>query len=507
MYRQVALHITDKDYHRILWKDPGTGDLITLRMTRVTYGVTSSSYHSIRALQIATTATTVPATIEALKRGFYVDDNLGGADSTQDAIALRADLTQALATVQMPIRKWCTNSPDVAASIPPEDRGTATVVVAEGETGVRTLGVGWNMHKDVFAFIVPDAIKGKLSPDHGKPMTRRKLLSNIATVFDPLGWLGPTTIRMKILFQKTWVHTSSWDDQLPPEVVEQFIDWARDLLAVEFLEIPRHVFPNMDIDEPYTLALFCDSSETAMAACVYVCSTAVTRRNPRLLAAKTRLAPLKKQSVPRLELCAMCLGAKLVNAVQAALSHSPRQCDTILAFTDSTVALAWVASESARWKTFVANRVQQIHTALPGINWLHVPTDQNPADLGTRSASPPLNELKLWWNGPAFLREGEIPPQPQLSEQDANAETRRIVTVNADAPLSDVPTASQIPKTPTVDDGPLVLTHISDFQRLLRRINRTFAALYKLRGKTLPTYKNLALIAVLRQIQANAFPQ
>ena len=154
--------------------------------------------------------------------------------------------------------------------------------------------------------------------------------------------------------------------------------------------------PNMDIDEPYTLALFCDSSETAMAACVYVCSTAVTRRNPRLLAAKTRLAPLKKQSVPRLELCAMCLGAKLVNAVQAALSHSPRQCDTILAFTDSTVALAWVASESARWKTFVANRVQQIHTALPGINWLHVPTDQNPADLGTRSASPPLNELKLW---------------------------------------------------------------------------------------------------------------
>ena len=70
MYRQVALHITDKDYHRILWKDPDTGDLITLRMTRVTYGVTSPSYHSIRALQIATTTTTVPATIEALKRGF-----------------------------------------------------------------------------------------------------------------------------------------------------------------------------------------------------------------------------------------------------------------------------------------------------------------------------------------------------------------------------------------------------------------------------------------------------
>ena len=82
-----------------------------------------------------------------------------------------------------------------------------------------------------------------------------------------------------------------------------------------------------------------------------------------------------------------------------------------------------------------------------------------------------------------------MPPQPQLSEQEAIAETRRIVTVNADAPQSDVPTASQTPKTPTVDDGPLVLTHISDFQRLLRRINRTFAALYKLRGKTLPQTK------------------
>ena len=195
MYRQVALHITDKDFHRILWKDPDTGELITLRMTRVTYRCYQLVVpFNLRSLQIATTATTIPATIEALKRGFYVDDYLGGADSTQAAIALRADLTQALATVQMPIRKWCTNSPDVAASIPPEDRETATVVVAEGETGVRTLGVGWNMQKDVFAFIVPDAIKAKLSPEPGKPMTRRKLLSNIATVFDPLGWLGPTTI-------------------------------------------------------------------------------------------------------------------------------------------------------------------------------------------------------------------------------------------------------------------------------------------------------------------------
>ena len=88
----------------------------------------------------------------------------------------------------MPIRKWCTNDQLVANSIPPEDRETATVIVAEGETGVRTLGVEWNMHKDVFAFIVPDAIKKKLAPENGKPMTRRKLLSNIATVFDPV-WL------------------------------------------------------------------------------------------------------------------------------------------------------------------------------------------------------------------------------------------------------------------------------------------------------------------------------
>ena len=162
MYRQVALSYHRQGFSSNPLEYPDTGELITLRMTRVTYGVTSSSYHSIRALQIATTATTIPATIEALQRGFYVDDYLGGADSTQAAIALRAGLTQALATVQMPIRKWCTNSPDVAASIPPEDRETATVVVAEGETGVRTLGVGWNMQKDVFAFIVPDAIKEKL---------------------------------------------------------------------------------------------------------------------------------------------------------------------------------------------------------------------------------------------------------------------------------------------------------------------------------------------------------
>ena len=116
----------------------------------------------------------------------------------------------------MPIRKWCSNSKEVLAQIPEDDRETATVVVAPDEHGVKTLGVGWHMVDDKFVFIVPDALRHHPtleSPD--TPLTRRKLLSSIATVFDPLGWIAPVTVCMKILFQRSWSVTSDWNDKLP----------------------------------------------------------------------------------------------------------------------------------------------------------------------------------------------------------------------------------------------------------------------------------------------------
>ena len=388
MYRQIGLHPADQDFHRLIWRGDPQAPLQVFRMTRVTYGITSSSYHAIRALQEAAEHTECERTRTVLRHDFYVDDFLGGAQSTEEALALRAELTKALSCMKMPIRKWSSNDADVLAHIPEEDREKHTVEVASQEWGVKTLGVVWNAGQDTFTFVVPSNLQNHPAVQPNAEITRRKLASAIATVFDPAGWLSPVTIEMKILFQRTWSETSSWDDPLRPETVAPFLIWVKKLLDTQYLEIPRRVLITPPAESlEYKLVLFTDASELAMAACVYVVVNTGSAPSSRLLAAKTKLAPKKTLTVPRLELMAMLLGARLYAAVKLALASTPYVCAEFSAYTDSTVALAWVRSDPSRWGIFVANRVVQIQQLVPAEQWRHVPGEENPADL---SHSPSL---------------------------------------------------------------------------------------------------------------------
>ena len=129
MYRQIGLHPADQDFHRLIWRGDPQAPLQVFRMTRVTYGITSSSYHAIRALQESAEHTECERTRTVLRHDFYVDDFLGGAQSTEEALALRAELKKALSCLRMPIRKWSSNDGDVLAHIPEEDREKHTVEV------------------------------------------------------------------------------------------------------------------------------------------------------------------------------------------------------------------------------------------------------------------------------------------------------------------------------------------------------------------------------------------
>ena len=334
----------------------------------------------------------------------------------------------------MPIRKWCSNSKSVLDQIPEDDRETATVVVAPDEHGVKTLGVGWHMGDDTFVFIVLDALRHHptlQTPD--TPLTRRKLLSSIATVFDPLGWIAPLTVCMKILFQRSWSVTSDWNDKLPADICTAFREWVQDLLKVEFLTIPRRVVvDNLDDDNRnYELHLFCDASEQAMAACVYIVSKDATGQHARLLCAKTKLAPRKTLTVPRLELGAMLLGVKLITACKESMVSMKYVNTRVCAYSDSTVALIWTKSCASKWGIFVANRVIAIQDVVGPDQWFHVPGVDNPADLATRESRPKLDDLPLWWNGPQFLREGTLHVQPLLESNDLMDERKRTPTVAA----------------------------------------------------------------------------
>jgi hypothetical protein len=148
---------------------------------------------------------------------------------------------------------------------------------------------------------------------------------------------------------------------------------------------------------------FCDASEKTYGACLYLRSTDHRGRlSCKLLCSKSRVAPVRKVTLPRLELCGAVLLAKLIKRTVPVLAvpiHS------IHLFTDSTVVLAWIMATPTRWKTFVANRVAQIqeHTSIEC--WRYVSTHENPADLISRGADPAtLLEAQIWWKGPEWLQ-------------------------------------------------------------------------------------------------------
>ncbi|KAG8175044.1 hypothetical protein JTE90_026023 [Oedothorax gibbosus] len=125
-----------------------------------------------------------------------------------------------------------------------------------------------------------------------------------------------------------------------------------------------------------------------------------------MLASKSRVAPIRVISIPRLELCACVLLAQLVCKLRSALRLDVSK---VVLHTDSTVALSWLATPANRLKTFIANRVSKVQRLTEDCQWKHVPSNINPADLVSRGLGPQeITIQKLWWNGPSFLERGEL---------------------------------------------------------------------------------------------------
>jgi len=147
---------------------------------------------------------------------------------------------------------------------------------------------------------------------------------------------------------------------------------------------------------------FCDSSEKAYGACLYLRSVNQQREvTTKLLCSKSRVFPVKKVTLPRLELCAVFLLAQLIQKTVPALNL---KIDRILLWTDSTIVLSWLATSATKWKTFVANRVSQIQELTAGCEWRHAASTNNPADLISRRTNPEtLKNCRLWWVGLEWL--------------------------------------------------------------------------------------------------------
>jgi hypothetical protein len=283
------------------------------------------------------------------------------------------------------------------ACVPTEDR-MLKVDLDEGcLPSMKTLGIGWSAEEDEFSF--------SINSEADRIITKRSFLKKMATLFDPLGFLSPFTIRAKILLQEMWMAGLDWDDPVDDSLNQKAQKWFKELNDLTKIQIPRCLMKNKEVSCA-RLHVFVDSSKEAYGAVVYIQHVyADGMTSERFVASKTRVAPLKSMSIPRLELLAGVLGMKLAGSIANVLEIP--MSDTIF-WSDSMNVLWWIRGHSRDFKPFVANRIGEIQRCTSPAQWRYVPTDVNSADLLTRGITAlELIEKDSWWYGPVFLAEPE----------------------------------------------------------------------------------------------------
>ena len=296
------------------------------------------------------------------------------------------------------LHKWQSNVRHLEAddSSPDEEGQTYAkqqLGAKEGES--KLLGVPWNKEKDEIQVSFPTFT--------AEP-TKRGILAKIAKVYDPLGLAPPVTLSGKALYREACDTRSAWDNPLASDLKGKWNKGEQSL--PEHIEVARSVVKHEEKNLSIDLDAFGDASGKGVSAAVYAVVEQPSGMNEGLFTAKSRLSK-KRLTIPRLELVSGHMATDLVYNVKEALEGFPVR--KVYGWLDSTVALHWIRG-NGEYKQFVGNRVKKIQEKQ--ITWRHVPTEENPAYVGSRGGEvSKLTTLK--WRGPSWLsRPQDRPPDP-----------------------------------------------------------------------------------------------
>ncbi|XP_015119512.1 uncharacterized protein LOC107042827 [Diachasma alloeum] len=286
---------------------------LTTKLNTVTFGLASAPYLAIRCLSQLADDEKEDYSEAALriKRDLYVDDLLTGTESLQEALQLRDDITTVLKRDGLNLRQWASNHPQLLESLP---EGSVNLQLeSDKDATIKAFGVHWDPQRDTIVYTVKPIIKTV-------KLTKRSILSDLAKIFVPLGLLDPIIIRGKIIMQKVWKEQFDWDDPVPLKLHTEWKSYTDELMQLKDESVDRKII--ISNAKEIQLHGFYDASEKAYGACIYL-KTMDDQGNSQtsLLCAKSRVAPMKQVSLPRLELCAALLLVDLYEAVKKALSH------------------------------------------------------------------------------------------------------------------------------------------------------------------------------------------
>lgn len=397
MYRQIWMNPADQFHQMIVWRNSPQEELKYYRLKTVTYGTTSAPFLATKCLEHLATVNKLqyPLGAKTVKNDFYVDDCLTGADSLTEAMKIRDEVNKILLSAGLRLRKWCANHDKLLQGISMEDTIPLVKLDDAEDNSIKTLGLTWSPKTD--------SLHGRAQAAEATKITKRVVCSELAKIFDPLGLFAPVVVRAKIFMQQLWESNLDWDEELSTSLQRDWKTYRDDLQSLNKIKIPRHIFDGK-MPVAKEIHTFVDASEKAYGAAVYIRATYKDNTTTvRLLCAKSKVAPLAKQSLPRLELCAAVLGAELTSRVRKDL-HMKSSCNPAYLWTDSRIVLSWINSQSSSLETFVANRVAKIQELTTATQWRHVSSQNNAADILSRGTlARNLDATSIWLHGPLFL--------------------------------------------------------------------------------------------------------
>ncbi|MCG8069350.1 MAG: hypothetical protein JAY84_15975 [Candidatus Thiodiazotropha taylori] len=432
MFHQVRVLDRDCDALRFLWWPNGdTNKQPKCYCMQVhLFGATSSPSCATYALKRTAddnASSFEPEVVSTVKRNFYVDDCLKSVPTEEGAVKLALDLQALMKMGGFRLTKWLSNSRNVLRAIPESDRAPSVISLGPCDALPcdRALGINWDVNEDKIRFVVKIA---------DRPLTRRGILSIVSSIFDPLGLVSPITLRAKIIVQQLCRKKLGWDDEIPQLQQTEWQAWLGTLPHLQDISVDRCFKPQGFGNIQNTqLHFFSDGSELGYGASAYVRLVDVHGNIAcSLVIGKSRLAPIKQVSIPRLELSGAVVACRLYRLLSDELEIKP---DQVTFWTDSMIVLGYIKNVSRRFKTFVGNRLSMIHDTTSPDQWCYIESKLNPADIASRGIEAGDTErLSIWLNGPEFIWQDTLHwPQQTLScdvlENDVEVKQEVVVNV------------------------------------------------------------------------------
>ena len=470
MYYQVMVNDADVDCLRFLWVNEN-GDVEHYRMLRHVFGGVWSGCAASYALR--RTVDDFPLYDDIVKNvilnAFYVDDCLVSLQKFDQAKSVLHKARELLSHGGFNLTKFVANDSQLLAKLPESDRASE-VKEFKSDSKSKVLGLVWNVMLDQFQFDV------KLeSPD---VVTRRVMLSLVSSLYDPLGLISPVLIVGRILLQDVTRMKLDWDTVVSSDIQERWNNWLWSLLALKSVSVPRCVKPSQFDDGIHELHHFSDANGRAYGCVSYLRSINKSGEiNVMLLCSKGRVAPLKAVSIPRLELQAAVMAARMDEMLREELHLELCQSHF---WVDSEIVLNYISNDSRRFHIFVSNRVSEIRNLTSPEQWQHIAGSENPADVITRGQQPHELVTGSWVGGPQFLhsyksdwKKSEFVPNLSPDDAELKRGEKQVVCHIAEA--------SQHP----ID---VLVSHYSSWSRL----KRALAWWLRLRSRLLHRKQNVS---------------